>query len=237
MTLPLPDPNAFEADQIAGWYGKLPSLGDFAQRRVKPDFIEPWDQWLAHGMAYWQTSAPETWESQYLNGASWRFVLLPDVWPDQQQLQIGVIIPSFDSVGRRFPLTLVQQLPKWPQCKVHAAALLQWLQQLSDVGQDALERQWSVVRLEAELQLLGPALQSFQGLDSADLDPPWNARQCGNGLLELHRASQGNQTFDGDYITTDSALWLGNDQHGVPVSHLFTGPPRPEHLRLLMCTA
>ena len=31
---------------IPGWYGKLPSLGDFASRRLGADFIPPWDAWL-----------------------------------------------------------------------------------------------------------------------------------------------------------------------------------------------
>ncbi|MBL8452331.1 MAG: type VI secretion system-associated protein TagF, partial [Zoogloea sp.] len=30
----------------AGWYGKLPALGDFAQRRLEQDFITGWDTWL-----------------------------------------------------------------------------------------------------------------------------------------------------------------------------------------------
>ena len=27
----------------AGWYGKLPTLGDFASRRLDNDFVDIWD--------------------------------------------------------------------------------------------------------------------------------------------------------------------------------------------------
>ena len=33
-------------DILPGFYGKLPSIGDFVSRRLPSDFIRPWDQWL-----------------------------------------------------------------------------------------------------------------------------------------------------------------------------------------------
>ena len=39
---------------LPGWYGKLPALGDFASRRLPPEFVEPWDRWLAAGLAAWR---------------------------------------------------------------------------------------------------------------------------------------------------------------------------------------
>ena len=35
----------------AGWFGKLPSLGDFAQRRLPPEFVQVWDDWLGAELA------------------------------------------------------------------------------------------------------------------------------------------------------------------------------------------
>ena len=66
------------ASPPAGWYGKLPVLGDFAQRRLPPEFVEPWDAWLAAGLADWQ-SRDEGWLDQYLAGSTWRFILSPGV--------------------------------------------------------------------------------------------------------------------------------------------------------------
>ena len=38
------------AAAAAGWYGKLPGLGDFAMRRLPPNFVERWDAWLQAGL-------------------------------------------------------------------------------------------------------------------------------------------------------------------------------------------
>ena len=35
----------------AGWFGKLPSLRDFAQRRLPPEFVQVWDDWLGAELA------------------------------------------------------------------------------------------------------------------------------------------------------------------------------------------
>ncbi|MGS0758915.1 type VI secretion system-associated protein TagF, partial [Roseateles sp. GG27B] len=50
-----------DSHTIPGWYGKLPSLGDFASRRLNPDFIEDWDVWLATGLGDWREREPTTW--------------------------------------------------------------------------------------------------------------------------------------------------------------------------------
>ena len=46
---------------IPGWYGKLPTLGDFASRRLESDFIEPWDLWLGEAMQVHRQSLGEAW--------------------------------------------------------------------------------------------------------------------------------------------------------------------------------
>ena len=62
---------------IPGWYGKLPSLGDFASRRLEGDFIEPWDTWLGEGLAAQRETLGDTWLEAYLASPTWRFVLMP----------------------------------------------------------------------------------------------------------------------------------------------------------------
>jgi type VI secretion system protein ImpM len=137
----------------AGWYGKLPSLGDFASRRLDPGFVEAWDLWLAEGMAAWRAREPDGWLARYLASPSWRFVLAPGSLPAAlgTGCWVGVLMPSVDRVGRYFPLTLALHLPALPA----AGALLPWLQGLNDVALDALDEDWSAERLESELQRLG----------------------------------------------------------------------------------
>ena len=92
-----------------GWFGKLPTSGDFVTRRVHPSFIEPWDAWLNAMLAGSRERLGNGWRDAFLSAPAWRFVLAPGVigadgWA-------GVIMPSVDSVGRYFPLTVVSQLP------------------------------------------------------------------------------------------------------------------------------
>ncbi len=92
-----------------GWYGKLPANGDFVTRRLPPSFIEPWDAWLNAMISGSRERLGAGWREAFLSAPAWRFVLAPGViglhgWA-------GVIVPSVDSVGRYFPLTVATALP------------------------------------------------------------------------------------------------------------------------------
>lgn len=154
-----------------GWYGKLPSLGDFATRRLAPDLVEAWDGWLALGLAQWRTQEPETWLQAYLDGPSWRFVLMPGVLPGVGLPLAGVLLPSVDRVGRYFPLSLMRALPGRPG----TAAQLRWLHQLDDLAVDAMHEDWEIEQLEAALLQLDQALAPD---DTAPLLPALQAGQA-----------------------------------------------------------
>lgn len=94
----------------AGFYGKLPSLGDFCARNLPPEFVTPWDNWLraAMGLARRSVGDDLVWRETFLTSPVWRFVLAagicgPAGWT-------GVIGPGSDRVGRFFPLTIVLPL-------------------------------------------------------------------------------------------------------------------------------
>ena len=92
-----------------GWFGKLPTSGDFVTRRVHPYFIEPWDAWLNAMLAGSRERLGDGWRDTFLSAPAWRFVLAPGVIG--QDGWAGLIVPSVDSVGRYFPLTVVSELP------------------------------------------------------------------------------------------------------------------------------
>ncbi|MEF7614124.1 type VI secretion system-associated protein TagF [Aquincola sp. MAHUQ-54] len=135
----------------AGWHGKLPTLGDFASRRLDAGFIQRWDAWLSEGLASLQ-QAPG-WLDGYLASPSWRFLLMPGVVDDH--LWAGVLMPSVDRVGRYYPLTIAQPLPGLPADGEGAEALWRWLLRLDEAAADALHEDWSLDTLEAELGRIG----------------------------------------------------------------------------------
>lgn len=90
-----------------GAFGKMPALGDFFRLGVAPDIVPPWDAWVqATLLGAAQTLGPR-FEACYMSAPIWRFALPPGVAGHQGLL--GVMMPSIDRVGRRFPLTLMAQ--------------------------------------------------------------------------------------------------------------------------------
>jgi type VI secretion system protein ImpM len=145
-----------------GWHGKLPSLGDFASRRLDAGFIDAWDGWLAAGLLALREADPAGWLDAYLASPSWRFLLLPGVLPGSAGRQgwAGVLMPSVDRVGRYFPFTIVQPLGETPCSTQQMQALWHWLGRLDELAADALQEDWNVDRLEAELaRMAGPGLE------------------------------------------------------------------------------
>lgn len=151
-----------DLDGVLGWYGKLPSLGDFASRRIPSDVLETWDAWLSGGLANAQAADLENWLSRYLSSPSWRFLLMPDAMRPGYATHAGVLMPSVDRVGRYFPFTLLQRLDQLPGSTVEWRAFFDWLGRLDDLAVDALQDDWPVDRLEAALQ--SPAHRRPDGL-------------------------------------------------------------------------
>lgn len=142
-----------------GWHGKLPSLGDFATRRLPHDVVEAWDGWLAAGLAELKSAAPQTWLDDYLASPSWRFVLMPGALKAAggNTCWAGVLMPSVDRAGRYFPFTVIAPLDGPPGGADHFDRLQRWLHQIDDLAADALQDDWTITQLEAELARLPQA--------------------------------------------------------------------------------
>jgi type VI secretion system protein ImpM len=89
---------------VTGLYGKLPAHADFVARQLPPRFIAPWHAWLCEGLATAEAELGKGWGVAWAMTPVWRFAL-PALacgpWPIS-----GVLMPSVDALGRRFPLTL-----------------------------------------------------------------------------------------------------------------------------------
>jgi type VI secretion system protein ImpM len=90
---------------LAGWFGKIPALGDFVARRLPPHFIEAWDHWLSTEIWTTREALGSEWSESYRNAPTWCFALMPGALDASNWY--GVLAPSVDRVGRHFPLTLV----------------------------------------------------------------------------------------------------------------------------------
>jgi len=120
-----------------GFYGKLPTYGDFIQKRLPQDFVNPWHQWLQSGMLAARQHEPENWLSFYLNCPPWYFVLGAGVCGSLPVA--GVTIPSVDKVGRYFNFTMATILPDETEPSSFVAARHQWLADIKDLALDILD--------------------------------------------------------------------------------------------------
>ena len=51
---------------VAGWWGKIAGLGDFASRRLPVDFVSRWDGWLQQVIAGSRERLGPSWLEAYL---------------------------------------------------------------------------------------------------------------------------------------------------------------------------
>lgn len=91
-----------------GCFGKLMSHADFVQRHMLPGFLQRWDHWLQEAMHRARHRIGDDWLPVYLHSPIWRFALAAGAC--DAHAWAGVMMPSVDSVGRQFPLTIVARL-------------------------------------------------------------------------------------------------------------------------------
>lgn len=132
-----------------GVFGKIPAVADFIQFGLPVDFVQAWDGWLQAGILAAQTRLGETWAECYNSAPIWRFSLPPGMAGAAAML--GVLMPSVDRVGRRFPLTVAVALPGGAS---HVAAQLRSgnvLSQVEEVALETLDGSMSPSQLQARL--------------------------------------------------------------------------------------
>lgn len=95
-----------------GVFGKIPSEGDFLRKGLPVDFIQIWDRWLQRGLAEMPLAFGARWDALYLTAPIWRFCLPAGLAGAETML--GILMPSVDRVGRRYPLTLAQAVGGGP---------------------------------------------------------------------------------------------------------------------------
>jgi len=138
-----------------GFYGKLPSCGDFVSRRLPTWMAAPWDEWLAAFTVAVQQKAGGLWPQAWLTAPLWHFAIGAAIWDGTTTRPgaAGVLVASMDRVGRMFPFTIVA-----PSCGEPTPG---WSAVAEQLALDALEEDADLDRLDAELTRLGaPAAPS-----------------------------------------------------------------------------
>ena len=159
--------------EAAGWHGKLPTVSDFASRRLDARFIELWDSRLSDSIEKMRLQDEEGWVAIYLSSPTWRFLIsrgfLPA--PFDGSAWAGVLMPSVDRVGRYYPLTLASPLIAMPTSLDGQKRLWSWLERIEDASFNALQEDWQIDELEAELSRIGLPSGQSDCVDSSGVEP------------------------------------------------------------------
>jgi type VI secretion system protein ImpM len=154
-----------------GAFGKMPSAGDFFRFAVPPGFVSPWDAWIQQGMLDAQAKLGADWDAHYMSAPIWRFCLSPGLAGPQKVM--GVLMPSIDRVGRRFPLTLMAALQTPGPAQLDHFSEDALFVRLEDMALAALDDGMSRDRLETEVAAIPPP----------DMRPNAPLRSAGRNLI------------------------------------------------------
>lgn len=212
-----------------GFHGKLPSAGDFVQRRLPPAFVSIWDRSFEHAVAESRQMLGPDWNAAYRGSPIWRLLLGPGVIGPTPWA--GVIGPGVDRVGRCFPLVIVRNLGPDPQLPLRTLAMSDWFDAAQTLLANALAGGVPVDNFDREVAALdrvfGRLPEAWSRVQEVDLrsERHWRmalpAETAGVGLLQSawRRATEGGP----------AALWWTDGGERVPPSLLVTaGLPGPQ---------
>jgi len=204
----------------SGIFGKLPGHGDFIQRGVPASFSQPWDDWLQRAIYGSREIVGEGWLDYYLTSPIWRFALSPGVLDGHAWA--GVLVPSVDSVGRYFPLTMVAASACERNPFVIQAAAENWYEHISETAIQGLQQALLVEEL----------LERFPSFPELTVQNP--AKPLGGGEIFFSGQSGVTESFApllGHICTLQyqsfSLWWCGGSQHLAPTTLLSAGLPDP----------
>lgn len=118
-----------------GYFGKVPSRGDFVGVGLPSPIFKAWDAWVAACLTAAKAILADHWSDIWLQAPVWRFAL-PETTCGPAPL-LGLWMPSIDKAGRHFPLMIAATSPSATpeQMARHGTA---WLDAAEDAGRAAV---------------------------------------------------------------------------------------------------
>ena len=137
---------------ILGYFGKIPSKGDFITNSLSMEFTDPWDVWLREVLAHSKSLLGNDWMELYLTAPVYQFSLSSGVCGNPTWL--GVFMPSIDSVGRYFPMTICQSFPAASNPIGLLEGEKEWLKNAEQLLLSCLDENFSLAEFESGLSEL-----------------------------------------------------------------------------------
>ncbi|MEO6340242.1 MAG: type VI secretion system-associated protein TagF [Caulobacteraceae bacterium] len=141
-----------------GLYGKLPAVGDFVRRGLEPAVAAKLQDWLQQGLAGLAGGDAQTRDETIDTAPSWRFVASAGVLGEAAMA--GMLAPSRDRVGRRYPLIALVELTD--SAAEAAAACSVWFDGLDRIVESAVTQGAGADEVFDALKALGPPVAPEQ---------------------------------------------------------------------------
>jgi type VI secretion system protein ImpM len=158
-------------------------------------FLAPWDRWLQDGLQGLRQRRQD-WMERYLQGPVWFFALGPGVAGPCSWL--GCVIPSVDSAGRYFPLTLALELDglRTQAGSADALRLRRWLDLSAEVAMAGLDQDMDAKHFEQALD------QAFKAWDAP-------SDEVDTAFLPLPQAGQSRWFLNPHQVQSQDFLTAG----------------------------
>jgi type VI secretion system protein ImpM len=218
---------------LLGYYGKVPTHGDFVGKGLPRSFREPWDAWVQEVLSTSRRQMGQDWIQHYLTCPVYRFALSGGICGEQAWL--GVIIPCVDQVGRYYPMTLCRSLIACPNLLEAVPNNLAWFEQAEALVLSCLEDGFSLETFDQRVQAMEKELN---GRMAADDDEPTSLQRNVQKYpgaawhLELSDLKHLKQVFPGllnmllqDFCFTYSLWWTRGRENNRPSLVLSKGLP------------
>lgn len=154
---------------MAGFFGKLPSKGDFVSRDLPRDFVDPIDAWFRAGMQSSKDALGDDWFDFYQIAPVWYFYLGGQVV--EEDPWIGVWIPSADRVNRSFPFLMACRMKEGQVASLgDFYSYHDWLVQSSDLMINALNETQEFDELCQAFEDLAPFASKRDSKAASGLD-------------------------------------------------------------------
>ncbi|TPK32312.1 type VI secretion system-associated protein TagF [Mesorhizobium sp. B2-5-3] len=165
-----------------GFFGKIPSTGDFITWNLPRVLTDRWDRWMSIELR----DRPDTGE---LNPRIWRFSVRAGIFGDQPNA--GVWRMSEDRAGRRYPFAIVRLGPP-PE------ATDRWFDEMARLISGCVDDFWPPSRLQQRIVELPPPGYGASPERIAFWTDDWEVRELAfadiydladNGLIAMRQAS------------------------------------------------
>jgi type VI secretion system ImpM family protein len=140
-----------------GFYGKLPSNGDFLSRNLSHEITLSIDEWFQISMTQLRHRLPD-WSYFFNSSPSWFFLIPCNFF--SSKAYAGYITPSIDRVGRCFPLIVIKEIHK--DAILNIDSLQHWYLSTETIVQNCLRNNVSADELMVSLDKIEIRPNSFE---------------------------------------------------------------------------